>query len=154
MAAGIEIAKPFVKATLDILSMMAGMAAKSGKPYAKKNNVATGDASAIVGVTGDMRGSISVSFSRPCAMALVEGMLGDAVEDPDQDMQDAVGEVTNMVSGQARAGLVELGITVQGSTPTVIVGDGHTIRHISSAAVIAIPFTTDHGDFTVEFCFE
>lgn len=154
MVSNVEIAKPFVKATIEILSTMAGITATPGAPYAKKNLIATGDVSAIVGVTGDRTGSIAVSFTRPCALALVKGMLGDDIEDVLQDTQDAVGEVTNMVSGQARAGLVELGLTLMGSTPTVIVGDGHTIRHISSCPVVAIPFTTPDGGFTVEFCFE
>lgn len=153
MLDGVAIAKPFVRATCDILLTMAGIEAKAGTPYVKKTNVAKGDVSAIVGVTGDMNGSISVSFSRPCAVALVKGMLGDDIQDVLQDTQDAVGEVTNMVSGQARAALVEKGITLQGSTPTVIVGDGHLIRHFSTSPVVAIPFSTESGDFTVEFCF-
>ena len=154
MLSNVEIAKPFVQATLKILDTMAGISATAGKPYIKKDHVATGDVSAIVGVTGDKTGTISVSFTRPCAIALVRGMLGDDIHDVLQDTQDAVGEVTNMVSGQARAGLQTMGITLQGSTPTVIVGDGHTIRHISHSPVVAIPFTSRAGEFTVEFCFE
>jgi len=152
MPASTEIAKPFIKATQEILNMMAGLEATCGPPYVKKGDAATGDVSAIVGVTGDMRGSIAVSFSREAAQALAEGMLGEAIEDPAQDIQDAVGEVTNMVSGQARAGLAEIGVSVQGSTPTVIMGDGHQIRHISDSPVVAIPFSTPCGVFVVEFC--
>ena len=154
MVSDVAIAKPFVKATLDILSTMAGISALAGKPYVKTAATAKGDVSAIVGVTGDKKGSIAVTFSKACAIALVRGMLGDDIQDILQDIQDAVGEVTNMVSGQARAGLVELGLVLQGSTPTVIVGDNHIIRHISSHPVMAIPFSSNHGDFTVEFCFE
>lgn len=153
MLDGVMIARPFIKATQDILSTMAGLPSTAGKPFVKKSNVAKGDVSAIVGVTGDKTGTIAVSFTRSCALALVKGMLGDDIQDILQDTQDAVGEVTNMVSGQARAALVEMGLTLQGSTPTVIVGEGHLIRHISANPVVAIPFTTPHGDFTVEFCF-
>lgn len=153
MLEGVAIARPFIKATLDILSTMAGISASAGSPYVKKSLVAKGDVSAIVGVTGDKVGTIAVSFSRPCAVALVRGMLGDDIQDIMQDTQDAVGEVTNMVSGQARAALVEMGITLQGSTPTVILGDNHLIRHITTNPVIAIPFTAESGEFTVEFCF-
>lgn len=153
MVEGVVIARPFIKATLDILTTMAGLTATAGKPYVKKSNVAKGDVSAIVGVTGDKTGTIALSFSKSCAIALVKGMLGDDIQDILQDTQDAVGEVTNMVSGQARASLVEMGMTLQGSTPTVIVGEGHLIRHISANPVVAIPFTTDHGDFLLEFCF-
>ena len=153
MLHGVEIAKPFIKATLEVLGTMAGISAKAGAPYVKKDLAAKGDVSAIVGVTGDKTGTIAVSFSRPCAIALVKGMLGDDVQDILQDIQDAVGEVTNMVSGQARAQLAGMGITLQGSTPTVIIGDGHIIRHITANPVVAIPFSSESGDFTVEFCF-
>ncbi|MDR1686162.1 MAG: chemotaxis protein CheX [Desulfovibrio sp.] len=150
---GIETAKDFIRATRDILKTMAGMEARPGAPYVKKDRTAEGDVSAIIGVTGDRTGTISVSFSRACAMALVKGMLGDSVEDIVKDTQDAVGEVANMVSGQARASSAARGIVMQGSTPSVIMGVGHSISHQSGRPVMAIPFSTESGDFTVEFCF-
>ena len=149
-----EIAKPFVQATKHVLSTMAMLDPAPGKPYVKKNNTAAGDVSAVVGLTGDKHGSISISFSKKCAVAIVKNMLGDDVQDIIQDAKDAVGEITNMISGQARAGLSQMGLTMQASTPTVIFGDNHTITHVTTGPVIAIPFSTPHGDFTVEFCFE
>lgn len=150
----IEVASPFIKATLVILSTMAGITATVGKPYVKKTKIAHGDVSAIVGVTGDKRGSIAVSFSKACAIAIVRGMLGEDIQDILHDVQDAVGEITNMISGQARAGLSEMGISLQGSTPTVVLGENHIISHTAHAQIIAIPFSTNAGNFAVEFCFE
>ncbi len=150
----IEVAKPFVKATVNVLSTMAMIKPKPGKPFVKKDNTAQGDVSAVIGFTGDRNGSISVSFSKECAVAMVKGMLGDDIEDIINDAKDAVGEITNMISGQARAGLQEMGMTFHGSTPSVIMGDNHTITHVSRNPVMAIPFSTEHGNFTVEFCFE
>lgn len=148
----IEIAKHFVKATTNILATMAGLTATPGKPYVKKTDEAHGDISAIIGVTGPQSGTISVSFSQASATALVVGMLGDDVGDLQQDMQDAVGELANMISGQARATLSGEGLVLQGSTPSVVVGKGHKIHHMTKAVVMAIPFSTVGGDFTVEFC--
>ena len=153
MLTNAEIARPFVKATLEILTVMANLQASAGKPYVKQDNIARGDVSAIVGLTGDKIGSMSISFSRSCAIALVRGLLGDGIQDVLQDAQDAVGEMANMVSGQARAGLRDMGIALKGSLPKVIVGNGHIIRHISSSPVVAIPFACEAGEFTVEFCF-
>ena len=150
----VAIAKHFVKATTAILSTMAGISATPGKPYVKKDQVACGDISAIIGVTGPRKGTISVSFTTESATELVIGMLGDDVEDMDQDMQDAVGEVANMISGQARASLAGEGLALQGATPSVVVGKDHMIHHITKAVVMAIPFTTQAGEFTVEFCLE
>lgn len=149
-----EIAKPFVHAAKHVLSTMAMLDPTPGKPYVKKNNSAAGDVSAIVGLTGDKRGSISLTFSKKCAVAIVKNMLGDDVGDIMQDAKDAVGEITNMISGQARAGLAQMGLAMQASTPTIIFGDNHTISHVTSGPVIAIPFTSPQGDFTVEFCFD
>ena len=150
----IDLAKPFIQATIYVLSSMSGITPRPGKPYVKKDAVARGDVSAIVGITGYRSGSISVTFSKKCAIAIVRGMLGDDIEDILQDTKDAVGEITNMISGQARAGLAEMGLVFQGSTPSVIMGDNHMIGHITIAPVIVIPFLTDHGEFTLEFCFE
>ena len=149
-----EIAKPFIQATKHVLSTMAMLDPTPGKPYVKKNNTAAGDVSAVVGLTGDKHGSISISFSKACAVAIVKNMLGDDIQDIMQDAKDAVGEITNMISGQARAGLAQMGLAMQASTPTVIFGDNHTISHVSSGPVVAIPFSTAHGDITVEFCFQ
>lgn len=154
MASDAEIAKPFIKATVNILSTMAMIEPKPGKPFVKKDSVAHGDVSAVIGITGAKKGSISVSFQKKCAIAVVKAMLGDDIEDIIQDAQDTVGEIANMISGQARAGLAEIGMTFQGSTPTVIMGDNHSIAHISKNPIISIPFTTESGQFFVEFNFE
>ncbi|MGE4504722.1 MAG: chemotaxis protein CheX [Desulfovibrionaceae bacterium] len=150
----VTLAKPFIKAATDVLTTMAFVTPTAGKPFVKRNNVAQGDVTGLVGITGDGVGSVSISFSKSLAVAIVKNMLGEEVEDILQDVKDAMGEIVNMVSGQARAGLVQQGYTFQGSTPTVIMGDNHTISHVANTPIMAIPFTTPHGDFTIEFCFE
>ncbi len=150
----VTLAKPFIQAAINVLSAMSGLSPVAGAPFAKKDNKAQGDVSAIVGITGCKSGAIALSFSQSCAIALVKGMLGDAIEDIMADTRDAVGEITNMISGQARASLSEMGIPLQGSTPSVVFGKNHTLTFPGQASVIAVPFTTEHGNFTLEFCFQ
>jgi len=150
----VELAKPFIKAAIDVIGTMAFIKPIPGKPFVKKNSIATGDVTGLVGLTGDKCGSVSISFSKKCALAMVKNMLGDDIQDIVNDVKDAVGEITNMISGQARAGLAEKGLVFQGSTPTVIMGDNHSISHMAKSPIMAIPFETEAGDFTIEFCFE
>lgn len=150
----VEYAKPFVKAVTDVLSMMAMITPKAGKPYVKKANTANGDVSGLVGITGELNGTISITFTKSCAITVVKNMLGGELQDVMQDVRDAVGEITNMISGQARAGLAEQGLVFSGATPSVIMGDNHIIAHVANTPVMAIPFTCEAGDFTVEFSFE
>ena len=150
---GEEYSMPFISATITIISTMARLSADVGLPYIKQGARANGLISAIIKVTGDRHGSMSVSFSKESAEALVKGMLGEAATDIMEDAPDAVGEIGNMISGQARAGLVKMGLNLQGSTPTVIVGENHTIPHCASAPVVVLPFSTEEGEITVEYCF-
>ena len=148
----VALAKPFVQATINVLSSMTGLSPVPGKPYVKKTDKAQGDVSAIVGITGCKSGAVALSFS--CAIALVKGMLGDAIEDIIADTRDAVGEITNMISGQARATLSEMGLPLQGSTPSIVFGANHSLSFPGQVTTVAIPFETDYGAFTLEFCFQ
>jgi chemotaxis protein CheX len=67
---------------------------------------------------------------------------------------DAVGELFNMVSGQARVELENMGRSYQAAIPSVFSGKDHTIIHITDGPKIAIPFDTPDGAFTMEVCFE
>ena len=70
------------------------------------------------------------------------------------EIKDAVGEIANMISGQARQELETMGRVLKAAIPTVVLGKGHIVAHITSHPIIAIPFNTDHGEFTIEVCFE
>ncbi len=108
----------------------------------------------MVGLTGDKHGSISPQLTKKCAIAIVKNMLGDDIVDIIQDAKDAVGEVSNMISGRPGRALSQLGLSLQSSTPTVIFGDNHNHKPCDIRTVIAIPFASEFGDFTLEFCFE
>jgi chemotaxis protein CheX len=95
-----------------------------------------------------------VSFSEKSILAIVSGMLGEDMTEIDSNIKDAVGELVNMIAGQARKGLAALGKTLQASIPSVVTGKNHTIEHITDGLTVAIPFKTNGGGFTVEVCFD
>jgi chemotaxis protein CheX len=47
-----------------------------------------------------------------------------------------------------------MGRPLQAAIPSVIMGKGHQITHITNHPVVAIPFQTDNGGFTIEVSFE
>jgi chemotaxis protein CheX len=64
-------------------------------------------------------------------------------------VEDAIGEIGNIVVGDARRSLIQDGYSLNISVPTVVVGSGHKISRASSVPCIGIPFTTPFGDFEV-----
>lgn len=145
---------PFIAATLTVLETMAMTKARAEPLYIKKEEAATGDVTAVIGLSGDTRGTVSVSFSEACATSIVSKMLGEEITSINADIKDAVGEIGNMISGQARAQLEEMGRVMYAAVPTVITGANHSISHITTYPIVAIPFVTDDGGFTIEVCFE
>ncbi len=133
---------------------MAFMTVSAGKPYVKKDNTAVGDVTGILGLTGVAHGTIAVTFEEKCILTVVSNMLGETMDQLNEDIADAVGELTNMISGQARKELDEIGKVFKAAIPSVITGRNHTIRHYVDGAKIAIPFKTNGGEFTIEVCFD
>ncbi|NPU84704.1 MAG: chemotaxis protein CheX [Syntrophaceae bacterium] len=142
----------FLAGTTDVLKMMAFVDPRPGKAFLKKDNAAKGDVSGVIGLTGAARGSLALTFSESCILKVVSNMLGEEQTSINGDVKDAVGELTNMVSGSARKKLESEGLSVTAAIPTVVSGGGHSIRHVLGGPSIIIPFETDDGPFFVDVC--
>ncbi len=145
---------PIIKATLSVLKTMASVSSQAGKPYLKRDDVACGDVTGVVGMTGEATGTIAVTFDEGSILKIVSNLFGEEINDLNSDVTDAVGELTNMISGQARRELEEAGRLFNGAIPSVISGKNHRISHITRGPIIAIPFQTEAGRFTLEVCLE
>ena len=150
----VNLVNPFLNATLNVLETMAFVKAEAEKPYLKKDNVAQGDVSGIVGITGSVKGTVSVTFDEVCILKIVSNMFGEEMQEVNHEISDAVGELTNMISGQARQEIEEIGKILHGAIPTVVTGKNHKLISMTKGPKIAIPFKTDAGNFTVEVCLE
>lgn len=148
----VRFINPFLEATIDVLKTMAFVEPRPGKPYLKKDDLAKGDVSGIIGFTGPATGSMALSFSEGCILKIVSNMLGEEIKGINGDIKDAVGEITNMVSGAARKNLESLGLSISAAIPTVIAGKGHSVSHIMGGPSIIIPFETEQGPFVVDVC--
>ncbi|MEI7671274.1 MAG: chemotaxis protein CheX [Deltaproteobacteria bacterium] len=148
----VKIINAFLDGTITVLKMMAFVEPKAGAPYLKKDDVAHGDISAIIGMTGAARGSLALSFSEASILKIVSNMLGEEISEINGDIQDAVGEITNMVSGAARKNLEAVGLIVTAAIPTVVSGKNHSIIHVMGGPSIIIPFEIDAGAFVVDVC--
>lgn len=147
-----EIINPFLNATINVLKTMAFTEARPGKPAAKKHNNSFGDVTGVIGMASEnLSGSMIVSFSKSCILQILAKMLNEEPKTAiDNEVVDAVGELTNMICGGAKAELAKINYRFDIATPTMIVGKGAEIScHIATPTII-VPFSTDYGDFVVE----
>ncbi len=151
------VVNAFIEGTKNVLGTMCQTNPVIGKPSLKSNSSLFGDVTGAISLTGENNGLVVLSFSKEAACTIVSRMLYEEKSDIDDDVMDAVGEMTNMITGDSRKRLSENGMNYEAGIPTVVSGENHKISAMVSddAATVVIPFKTDKDEaFNVEFTFE
>jgi chemotaxis protein CheX len=82
-------------------------------------------------------------------------MLGENQSEIINEMQDAAGELLNIIFGQAKALLNDnKGYTIQKAIPTVVRGQSLQVHHLTRETAVILPFVTNLGDFHIEVSLE
>lgn len=150
-----EIIRPFLESTINVLETMAFIKIQTGKPYIKSpGDESSGDVTGVIGMVSEkINGSMALVFPEKTILFIVNSMLSEHLTALNRDVLDCVGELTNMISGGARAGLANLNMRFEMAIPTMIQGHHHIVEHKTKGSVIVIPFETDAGAFYVEAAF-
>ena len=138
----------FVGAVENVFGTMIQVHVDVGKPRLKQPGDPRFDVSAIIGLSGDVAGAVVLSFPVETAESVVALLIGQQVSSDDHDFADAIGEVANMVTGNAKAELADRSISI--SCPSVVVGDGHKVFQQKGRALVEIPYECECGPFVVE----
>lgn len=140
---------PFIASTKSVFSTMLQLNVTCEKPV-MQNAIPSrnSDVSGIIGMSGDVLGTVVLSFPMDSAQQVVAKFVGMEVAPDSEDFGDAIGEIVNMISGGAKAKFE--GKTVSISCPSVVVGREHKVQQMSDALCIAIPCRSECGDFNVE----
>ena len=110
--------------------------------------------SSLVGLAGTYNGLVSLHMPSTLAMRATSSMLGMEVAEIDDDVNDAMGEIANMIAGSFKLHLSKSGMDIQISTPSVIHGKEYVISLGSNPDQIAVRFATDDDWFMVAVAFE
>ncbi|MCA9293148.1 MAG: chemotaxis protein CheX [Phycisphaerales bacterium] len=143
-----NIVLPFIRATRDIFEMMLQLEAEAGEPTVKQSGKASHDISGIIGFTGDVEGAVVLSFPEATAQRVCAIFTGSECAEQ-EDLCDAIGELTNMIAGSAKAQFKDRKASI--SCPSVVIGADHVVHSKKGTVCVQIPFTCDCGEFAVEF---
>jgi len=145
---------PLLEATINVLSTMAMVEVTKGNPSRKEGLNPLGDITGLIDLKGtEVHGSLAISFSESAILEIAEKMLGEKIAAIDDTVIDLVGEITNMITGDAKRAYSEQGTEFDLTIPSVLVGKDATVVHSVKGDPIVIPFSMDAGDFYIELCF-
>jgi len=136
-----KVINPYISATVDLLGTMAGLHAEKKDVFLKKNYRLFGDISAIMSLTGKVEGQVVVCFEEKLAREVVANIMSSRPQDLTKDeLKEGIGEVVNIVAGNAKAALSTTEYAHQIGLPTVVFGQGHELSHPGNAPCIVVIF--------------
>ncbi len=140
---------PFIDAVTGAFDQLFQLQPKALTPYlAKKDEVLDWDISGIIGIAGEARGLVVLSFPAALAQELTSLLTGSSKTETDEDVTDTVGELVNIIAGNAKKGLEEFRLLI--SLPSIVQGHHHQVTWPSGPIpIITIPFSTTKGYFSL-----
>ena len=148
----------YLIAVKNVFKTMFGVEIVMGKPALKTTKLSSAEITGMIGFTGDKRGNFSLAFTVPSATFMYKTMVGETITTVTSELVDAIGEITNIISGQFRVEIEKLGYKLSAALPTVVVGQNVEINFITKVPVITLPFTFEaedlKGSLFLDFSFE
>ncbi len=148
------LVNPFVEGTLHILDTTASVKVKPEPPFLKTDTKPLADISGVLEITGDLVGSAAISFTEASILGIVSAMFGEEMTRINEEIFDAVGEISNMVAGHVTTKIAEQGKKVKVKFVRICTGPDQPIDHILPLGpVLALPFKTTVGKVVIEVCY-
>lgn len=149
-----DIVQAITAATHEVFSTMLGLEIEAGEVQ-WENAVAAAPSSGLVsliGLAGSWSGTGSIASTGAFACRMASSLLMTSYEAVNEDVLDAVGEITNMIIGNVKTMLEEKAGPMGLSTPTVIFGRNFQTRSARIHEWTVVPFACERERLYVQLC--
>lgn len=140
----VEYINPFIGAAQKLLKDVCQLETKLQKPYLKEA-VYEGDVLVIIiGITGDIKGQVILSFNvNTACMISSKMMMGMPVDELNDMAKSAISELANMILGNAATLLSQKGLAVDITPPSLCLGKDLMIS-VNNSKNICVPLKFDN----------
>ncbi|MFQ6027963.1 MAG: chemotaxis protein CheX [Dehalococcoidia bacterium] len=119
------------------------------KAEAVSHQFTTEDIAAVIGVSGKLDGTVVYGFPLGTAKAIVSSMVGEEEANVrDEIGLSALGEIANMITGNAATALAQIGYGCNISPPVIVEPAGARFTTMSGPQIM-VTFNSVLGIFTV-----
>ena len=150
MAMDVTYINPFIEGVQELFSTMLGSEAVRGDLSLANDMSRPRDITALIGLSGTVRSTVSLTFPAATALAVASQLMGMEIKAVDDTVSDAVGELVNMIAGSAKAKLhTGEGEPVQLSLPTVVRGSSYVMDSPKGSTCLDVSFSSTLGPFSL-----
>jgi len=139
--------EPFVEVTVNTFKEFCGVDVVPRHPhFLDPDKGFEWDISAVIGLSGIVRGAVIVSMKADLAIKLTDLLAGEGHTEIDADCVDAIGEINNIIAGNMKPKIPN-GDKIVISIPTIIKGKEHSIAWPSKQTrILCIPHKAFEND--------
>jgi len=147
----VAMINPFISGTQQVFETMSGITVKRRSLFLKNDYKIFGEVAGIMELNGDASGSVAINFSHDLAKKIISIVLDIDIEElEDEDVEDGIGEILNMIAGQAKALLAGTKYHFTLSIPVVVIGYGYQMKYPKDAPCIVIIFDALDSQFAIQ----
>jgi chemotaxis protein CheX len=144
-----DLSTPFIESTRAVFSAMLGAELGLTDTCRCRRFHSPFDVSGVIGFSGSIKGMLVIGMDKPVAFATAEALLGYLPTDIDAEVFDMVGELANMIGGNAKERMGDVKIAL--GLSTVVSGQSYNIVFHSDNQLYLLCFETPWGPVSVEF---
>jgi chemotaxis protein CheX len=137
----VQFINPFILATKTVFSSMLGVELGMGKPVMKNGYTTSAEITAFMALNGERNGFVRLGFGKKAVLFVYKTLLGEDYSDIGPEVIDAVGEIANIIAGQARKEIEGATVSVKVEAPAIIVGHEMERYPKDVLPVISLPFS-------------
>lgn len=143
----VKYVNPFINATVNLFRNFIGVKVDPKKPFLKEDDKKLEEVSGIIGLAGETVGAIVISLARETAIQAISKMEEKPYRALSKDVIDGIGEIVNIIAGNAKKDLDEFRIEI--SLPGVITGSDYGVHWPEGIPIVAVPFESEIGNFSI-----
>lgn len=143
---------PFVRAGMEVLESVINSRPEPGQLAVRSATFTTQQVSIVIGVTGAVQGQTVFGMSLVTATKVAAAMSSMPVMTFDEMASSAIGELGNMISGNATTLLSEAGYECQITPPALV--RGADVEIATATPALVVPLYTDFGKMEINVALE
>jgi len=131
-----EYVNPFLEAAGAVFKSVVGVDLKRGKLSIKESPDPSHEVAILIGITGSISGDVVYSMGYNMVYKIAE-ILAPGLSEAQlkTEYKDIIGELANMITGNAMNIFAYAGKRIEITTPTVIDGKNFTITHVKQTTL-------------------
>ena len=153
MAEIFNVGNELINGTQDVFSTMLMVDLTCEEVIENKKWPIQSNLTSMIGLGGGVRGLLAIHCPAAVAKNITGTFLGMEIDELNDDVKDAIGEIANMVAGNLKVSYAAINTNIELAIPTSIVGESFHVSGITDAKRVIVPFKIAEDRFWVELMY-